>query len=132
MTPGDVEAQAESMEPRDLVTQKDWKAKVESQRRAAEVEPGCRRTEAMPVIEMVATKNTLMVEAGGDDELGLGRTSSDEGIKDSELDGTSGDDEDRGDKHTFVQEGTSGREAHTPGQPGPQTTPPGWMWLLAP
>lgn len=51
---------------------------------------------------MEATKNTLMVKTGGDDELGLDRTSSDEGVEDSELDGTSSDDEDRGDKHTFV------------------------------
>lgn len=32
---------------------------------------------------------------GGDDDLGLDRTSSDEGIKDSELGGTSGDEKKR-------------------------------------
>lgn len=45
-----------------------------------------------------------MVETGGDHELGLDKISSNESIDDCD------DDEDRGDEHTFVQEGTSGRE----------------------
>lgn len=46
--PGDVEAQAESVETRDLVMSKDWYI-AESWGRVDEVQPGGRRTEAMPM-----------------------------------------------------------------------------------